>query len=57
MHATCSANFPFILTIIMNIMVANNSSRTATARFVDTKISKGKFIPVQIKKRYGGVEV
>jgi hypothetical protein len=49
--------FPFILNIIMNIMAAINSRRTATARSVDTKVSKGKFIPVQVKKRYGGVEV
>jgi len=41
----------------MNIMVAINSSRTATVRFVDTKTSKGKFIRVQVKKRYGEVEV
>ena len=49
--------FPFILTIIINIIVAITSSRTATARFVHTKVSKGKFIRVQVKKRYGGVEV
>jgi hypothetical protein len=49
--------FPFILTIIMNIIVAITSSQTSTASFVHTKTSKGKFILVQVKKRYGGVEV
>jgi hypothetical protein len=49
--------FLFIFTIIMNIIVAITSNRTAIARCVHTKIRKGKFIPVQDKKRYGGVEV
>jgi hypothetical protein len=51
MHATYSANLFFILAIIMNIIVAITSSRTATPFWVHTKEIKGKFMPVQVKKR------